>query len=43
MGDFIALVCSWTGMDDKWQDMRDPHDFGDVNEAGKPLLSSIHQ
>ena len=32
MGDFNARVGSQTGMDDKWQDVRDPHDFGDVRK-----------
>ena len=41
MGDFNARVGSRTGMDDQWQDVRGPHGFGNVNEAGTSLLSFL--
>lgn len=41
LGDFNARVGSRAGIDDEWWHVRGPHGYGELNEAGKELLSFL--
>ena len=41
LGDFNDRVGSRSSVDDEWQDVRGPHGYGNLNEAGEELLSFL--
>ena len=41
LGDFNARVGSRDGADDPWGNVRGPHGYGNVNDAGKELLAFL--